>query len=121
MLKARWDLVASLWISTVMVFNTLAQGAAAPPPQSSPAEELLGFLNQTVDWYRQVSTLDQTALTSQELLYRDAAEQNARQALRLAFDYARAQARLLTEQGSATRPANNQPSKLTQAAQAANH
>jgi small-conductance mechanosensitive channel len=103
-----------------MAFNALAQGAGAPPPPPSPAEELLGFLNQTVDWYRQVSTLDQTALDSQELLYRDAAEQNARQALRLAFDYARAQARLLTEQSAATRPAANQSSKLTQAAQAAN-
>jgi len=79
---------------------------AAPP--ANPADDLLKFLNQTIDWYRRVTALDQVPVNANELLYRDGVRQAARRVLRLAFAFARERAALLAaNQKPATAPAAN--------------
>jgi small-conductance mechanosensitive channel len=51
-----------------------------------------------IDWYRRVNALDQTPVNSQDLLYRESARSGARQVLKLAFDFARAEAALTEAQ-----------------------
>ncbi len=80
--------------------------AAPASTQSSPAE-VLQYLNETIDWYRQVQSLEQTPGDSQELLLRSAVLDNARQVLQLAFKYARAQAALIGPTGSPTSSRGN--------------
>ncbi len=69
-------------------------GAAPASTQSSPAE-VLTYLNETIDWYRHIQSLEQTPGDSQELLLRSAVLDNAKQALQLGFRYARGQAALM--------------------------
>jgi small-conductance mechanosensitive channel len=81
--------------------------AAPPPPPASQAvtgDAVLQYLDQVIDWYRQVIALDQSPLNSQELLLRESVRQNAKQVVRLSFDFARAQATLLDAQSSKAAP-----------------
>jgi small-conductance mechanosensitive channel len=61
--------------------------------------DVIKYLDWSIDWYQGVRALNQTAVDSQEMLYRDGANENARQAMKLAFDFARAQAAIIENQG----------------------
>jgi hypothetical protein len=85
-----------------------AQTAAA----TVDGETVLKYLDRTIDWYHQIVELDQTPVDSQELLYRESARSSAQQALKLAFDFARAEAAILERQN---KPAGNSPAASTSA------
>ena len=85
-----------IWVLLVFAIAALGfatNGGAAdvpgsvPPPGSSDA--VLHFLNQTIDWYHQVQSIDPSLTSSQELLLRSNVRENARQATKLAFQFAR--------------------------------
>lgn len=94
----------------------LPLGAAAPPP--NPGDELVYYLDETIDWYRRVSALDQSAVGSQELLFRDATRYTSLQVLKLGFKFARADAALIapSASGPTTGPSSDRTRNLTQAA-----
>src|SRR6478735_9041455 len=98
-----------LLVATLSTFALCAAQLAARPDSG---EAVLQFLNQTIDWYRRVTTLDQTPVATQDVLFRDAVHRDAQQVLSLSYTYARAQAALLAEQGaapsSATQPGRDQ-------------
>ena len=100
----------------LLVFLTLSATCAAvafsqtAPPPSFDSSQLIQFLNRTIDWYRQLAVEQQMATEpdGQAIVYDN--RQIADQAVRLAFDLARAQADAFTKQT---------PSEQTQNASAA--
>ena len=93
----------------VAMLSNFALCAAQPAARPDSGEAVLQFLNQTIDWYRRVTTLDQTPVATQDVLFRDAVHRDAQQVLSLSFTYARAQAALLAEQGAAPSSAIRKP------------
>jgi hypothetical protein len=60
-----------------------------PKPDSS---QVIQFLNQTLDWYRHMAAVQQTAMEPDDLLVMTDNGRMADQIVRLAFDFANAQA-----------------------------
>jgi small-conductance mechanosensitive channel len=71
---------------------------------SGNADDVLHFLDQTIDWYRRIASTDTAAGSPEEVIYRDGVRQEATKALQFAFEYARSQAAILSagESGSST-------------------
>lgn len=72
-----------------------ALGDSAPVPQ---AAQVMAFLNQSIDWYRHLSVEEQLADQPTDVLFVYNDRQTADQALALSFDFARADAQLLSTQ-----------------------
>jgi len=73
----------------------------APTPQATApmtAPQVISVLDQTVDWFRTLSIQQQTATEPSDLLILYDIRQTASQAVRLAFDIARANAEILGNQ-----------------------
>jgi small-conductance mechanosensitive channel len=106
---------------TVALLLCPGDGKSAGPPAAKPGDDVMKFLDQTVDWYHRVSGLDENAVTTEEFLFRDAARQHSRQAVRLAFDFARADAAMMSDKErevvATTGPSGN--TKMGRAADAA--
>lgn len=92
--------------------------AAAPV---NPGDDLIEFLNYTIQWYQNVVSFSQGQVTSPEVLFRDTVTQTSRQALQLGFVYGNHEAQLLsaTQQHHATGPSGTQVDRVAQAAAAA--
>jgi small-conductance mechanosensitive channel len=99
----------------VRAWLAVVAGAALSPDAlaqaASPDQAALQYLNQTVDWYRDLNALDAAALRAEEVLFRESVSRTSRQALNVAFDFARAEAdRLFLQEitgGPATAPGRN--------------
>ncbi|HLY98212.1 MAG TPA: mechanosensitive ion channel domain-containing protein [Candidatus Angelobacter sp.] len=85
------------------------QLAQTPPSQASTASSLRGlpdgqdviaYLNQTIDWHRQLATEEQVVTDPGDVLYLNDDHQAATQILRLSFDFARADAQFIASQGA---------------------
>lgn len=74
----------------------LGMAAVAAAPAATPDEQILKYLDQTLDWYRRVTAIDDPASRSSEVILRSTVRQSARQTLRLGFQFARAEAEILT-------------------------
>lgn len=75
---------------------------SAPTPAQSPLpiapDKVLDHLNRTVSWYRGLQPVEQLQATPEDLLSRDKLHQQSVTALRLAFDFGRACAAILSAQ-----------------------
>jgi small-conductance mechanosensitive channel len=81
-------------------------GLAAAAPQDSPSTPLtsaqvLQFLDQTIDWFHGLAEQQQIATTPTDIAILYDNRETAMQAVRLAFDFARAEAGLIGEDGTA--------------------
>lgn len=65
------------------------------------SRDVIDHLNQTITWYRSVAEVDQSSTAPENLLLQNNVHGAARQVLKLAFEYARAQANLLAKTGTA--------------------
>ncbi|HET6247193.1 MAG TPA: mechanosensitive ion channel family protein [Tepidisphaeraceae bacterium] len=101
-----------LLIATIFL---LAMPAIAAAPANSD-EQVLHYLNHTIEWHGRVSSLDQGSVSSNEILFRDTIRQNADQVLHLAFAAARGQAAYLASGKTATTAPSGDASKLAQGA-----
>jgi len=85
--------------------NPSEDASARTPPQMAAApmtaEEVIQVLDQTVDWYRTLGIQQQAANEPSDLLFLYDNRQTAAQAIRLAFDIARASAEILANQPNA--------------------
>ena len=81
-----------------------ARAVAAAPAPPSPAS-LLAFLDEAVAWYRQQVAQAQLATEPSDVVFADAARQQARRALALAFEYARAEVALIPTAAARQDPA----------------
>lgn len=77
-----------------------SQGSAS---SSTPQEDLIPFLNQSVIWYRQLNAQQQLVNEPSDVLFLSDNRRIADQVVRLSFDFARARAQALgAQQASAT-------------------
>ncbi len=82
-----------------------------------PADRVMRFLDRTVDWSQRVRLLNQAAVNSEEVVYRDTIRQHSGQILQLGFSFAKAQAQLLgNPAGPTTGPTGSSISRVNQAA-----
>jgi small-conductance mechanosensitive channel len=91
-------IVLTVGLASTAATFTLLQAA---PANNSPALDVLQFLNQTIDWYRGLSAEAQVARQPSGVLVLNDDHVTADQAVRLSFDYARAQADILAKQSPA--------------------
>ena len=99
-----------------------AVGANAAGAASIHGDAVLHYLDQTIDWYHRVVALDQAQVDSQQLLYRDGVRSSAEQILKLAFDFARAEAAILdshTKQSTTSAASAGTAARLKLAAETA--
>ncbi len=97
-----------------------ASGPALRAQRPLTDQDILGFLNQTVTWYRDVSSVLQSPGGSRDVLFADSLRRGATEALQLAFDFARAQAAIpVTSAPESTAPGGTRGRNLAQAAAAA--
>ena len=92
--------------------------STAPPNQVS-GQQIIDYLNQTIDWYRHLAVEESTATDPADLLFVNDDRQMASQIVRLSFDFARPAAQSLTAQAppsSAQSPANARLQNLIQVA-----
>jgi small-conductance mechanosensitive channel len=76
-------------------------------PQAGPAShDILAFLSQAIQWYRQISSDQQLASDASDVLYADNLRELGQETLRNCFDFARAEAALHPKDAAAD---NNQP------------
>jgi small-conductance mechanosensitive channel len=71
------------------------------PAGNSEAQEVVQFLNQTIEWYRGLSIEAQVATEPSGVLVLNDDRTNADQVVRMAFDYARAEAQILARESQA--------------------
>src|SRR5262249_1508663 len=77
-------------------------------------------LDRAIAWYRRVAEIDQSSTAPENLVLQNNVHEGARQVLKLAFDYARAQATLLASRtGSATSAQTMQQASTNAAARVA--
>src|SRR5438093_3204571 len=72
--------------------------AAGAAPAATPGDSVIGFLNHTIDWYRRIQAIDPSSGDSQDLLLRATVRDSARQATRLALQFAHGEASILEAQ-----------------------
>jgi small-conductance mechanosensitive channel len=70
--------------------------AAAPSSPTTSSADVIAHLEQTIAWYRHVTAVQDSASGSSDVLLRDSSHQASTQALQLAFDFARAEAALIS-------------------------
>jgi small-conductance mechanosensitive channel len=95
--------VFSLWIPGAFVLG-------APQSPSTKSEDIVGHLQQTIAWYHFVTSVANSDAT--EILQRDSVQRQALDATRLAFEFARAEVRLMAGESEGSKAAAN-PSPQT--------
>ncbi len=110
-------LVVAVWLAAVMAAQT-------PNLPNGPA--VVDYLNQSIDWHRQIAVEQQLASDPADVLFLNDARQLANQALQLSFDFAKADAELLAKAKPAAAASEGEngaepsaPQSLAQAAAAA--
>jgi small-conductance mechanosensitive channel/predicted nucleic acid-binding Zn-ribbon protein len=86
----------------------------APAANNLPdAQAVIGFLNQSIDWHRQIITEEQVATDPSDVLFVNDNRATANTILKLSFDFARADAQLLAAQGQSQAAAENESGSNT--------
>ena len=80
-------------------FGSNASGQGAQPAAAESPGAIISFLNQTIVWSRQLTAEQQLVNEPSDALFLNDSRQLANQVVRLAFDYARARAQALANQG----------------------
>jgi small-conductance mechanosensitive channel len=108
----------------IVLFSLLAIFFGFFVPSSSRAaptqgDEVLYFLNHTVDWFHQVTSLTQSSVDPAEIIYRDAVRDASVKVLRYGFDFAHSDALIITANSAGTQPTSAKSQTLAQTAAAA--
>ena len=83
------------------IIVVLAMIGFAQTSQPPNAQDVIAYLNQSIDWHRQLTVEEQLATNSTDVLFLNDDHQTANQVLRLSFDFAKADSQLLSGQGGA--------------------
>ncbi|HEX7288468.1 MAG TPA: hypothetical protein VF532_19950 [Candidatus Angelobacter sp.] len=93
---------------SLLVFSScLAQ--ETPAGSTGGSEEIIPFLNRNILWHQQLALQQQLATEPSDVLFLNDNRQVADQAVRLAFEFARARAQALSAPASTTSSAANSP------------
>lgn len=101
LLLHRWRRYATLLLVLATAVS-LASSDDDQPAQQSEGQKLIGFLNQTIVWYRDFNNLQQWANESSDVVFLNDNRGVADEVVRLAFDYARTRAQVIASTESAT-------------------
>src|SRR5512134_527685 len=112
-------------ICVAVTLAAWAQAQDAPPAEAAPpinravmmGDEVVGILDETVDWYRMLGVQQQSATQPSDLLILYANRQAADRVVALAFELARANAELLSSQAELQQDAGADASGSPQALQ----
>lgn len=88
---------------------TLALAAAAPPSDKSGILPLLG---RSIDWFRQIDSLQDKPGSTREIVVRQFARQHALQALNLEFQFAHAEAPVLDASNKQAAPTTSSTARV---------
>ncbi len=101
------DVRRRIAILPVFIFSVFTASIGNGQQTNIKAEDVTDHLQQTISWYRHLETIEQA---SPDVLIRQSVHQTSLKALQLAFDWARAEAGLITpeSQSSATGSSNLQ-------------
>ena len=97
-MRSRW-LVAVL-AAVLIVPSAIVFSQNAPAKTSPDSSAILQFLNQTIDWYRHQTTLQRIADDPDDVPVVNDNRQMTDQVVRLAFEFARAEAESASNRGS---------------------
>jgi hypothetical protein len=95
-LKANWLLL----VPALMMVTAAASAFAEILPASQDSSQIIQFLNQTVDWYRHLIPVQQTATEPGDFMLVSDNGRMANQVVRLAFDFARVEAEGIDKYGT---------------------
>jgi small-conductance mechanosensitive channel len=98
---------ATLTRFPVLALGLLVIGAATGPSQTTPAgasdsQGIIQFLNQTLNWHRELALERQIATEPSDVLVVNDNRQVADQVVRFAFDFARAEAQWMAKQAGSS-------------------
>ncbi|HKT52018.1 MAG TPA: mechanosensitive ion channel family protein [Candidatus Angelobacter sp.] len=95
--------------------------SAGSDATAANGEEIIPFLNQTIEWYRQITVQQQLATEPSDVLFLNDNRQIADQVVRLSFDYARSRAQALNNEApTSTSGQGGKTSQYQRLADAAN-
>lgn len=92
------------WLRLVAAFMIVAAAIAFSQNTYANLDSLqvVQFLNQTIDWYRNATPVQQTATESEDFMLVSDNARMANQIVRMAFDFARAEAEDINRQGNSS-------------------
>jgi small-conductance mechanosensitive channel len=102
-------LVRIVALGAVMLTCSFTSVSQTSSPAPTAPSDVIQYLNQTINWYQQLGVEQQIADEPSDALVLGDNRQIADQVVRLAFDYARAQAAALAKQGTATSSDSQNP------------
>src|SRR5262245_47811091 len=93
-----------------MLTLTLLLMFLQPQPTPLPsAQDTIAYLNQAIDWYRHLSVEEGIAVDPADIRFLNDDRQVAKQILQLSFDFARSNAKLLTNQNAPAADPSDEP------------
>jgi small-conductance mechanosensitive channel len=92
----------ALFLALAIAPGMAQENSARPDTTAANGEEVIPFLNQTIEWYRQITVQQQLATEPSDVLFLNDNRQIADQVVRLSFDYARARAQALSNEAPAS-------------------
>jgi small-conductance mechanosensitive channel len=98
------EVLVCMQIRTAILFPAaLLLSAAAPPPATAPLRpaDVLAHIQASINWYRLISSAEQTPPLASDVLLRDSTHAAAVKAVQLAFQFGQASATFLDTPGSA--------------------
>jgi small-conductance mechanosensitive channel len=101
MLPNRWFLALLLVLCVLAAVLVPAQSAdtVSQPSTLPDAQTVVSYLDQTIVWYRQLTIQQEMASEPSDVVFLNQNRQLADQVVRLSFDFARADAQLLSQKG----------------------
>jgi small-conductance mechanosensitive channel len=93
----------------MLVFVSMPAVPQGPAVVVSQSAEIVKFLNQTINWYRQLTQNPEVEKTSTDMIFVQDSLEISGQAVRLAFDFARAEEQLLEKQNPSIATAGQGP------------
>src|SRR5215469_9313462 len=76
--------------------------APSAPPSVPDAQQVISYLDQTIDWHRNLAVEEELATDPADVIFLEDNRRLARQIAQLSFDFARANADYLSRHGLAT-------------------
>ncbi len=103
-----------LWALFPICALAAQEGDSPSPARAVTSQDVVTHLERTIAWYRSVASLEPPPAVSASAMLRDNIRQKAARAVRLAFDFAKAEAVLLSDKPAAEGEAIQPPSSRMQ-------
>jgi small-conductance mechanosensitive channel len=86
-----------------------AQAPGAPPPSLPDAQQVISYVNQTIEWYRHLAVEEELATDPADMIFFNDNRRLAKQITQLSLDFARAEAAYFARNSGGTASIPTQP------------